>query len=146
MGLLLDFAYLAGAIVASPWLLYRIAFRGDWRGLSGRFGFGIGPAQPGSIWLHGASAGEISLLRPIVDRLERDMPALPIVISAYSSTGLAAARNAYPRHRVILFPVDLSFVVARFLSRFEPRQIVIVESDFWPNFLAAAQRRRVPVA
>ncbi len=146
MGLLLNLAYLAGAILASPWLIYRAVVCGDWRGLPARFGWGLGPGLKDSIWLHGASAGEISLLEPLVNLLERDMPATPLVISAYSSTGLAAARRAYPKHRVIFFPFDLTFIVSRFLSLFGPRLIVIVESDFWPNFLSAAQRLEIPVA
>ncbi len=146
MGLLLNLAYLTGAILASPWILYRLVIRGDWQGLSARFGRDLGPELKESIWLHGASAGEIALLSPLVERFERDMPATPLLISAYSSTGLAAARRAFPQHRVILFPIDLTFVVARFLERFNPRLIVIVESDFWPNFLASAQRLGTPVA
>jgi 3-deoxy-D-manno-octulosonic-acid transferase len=146
MGLLLNLAYLVAAVVASPWLLYRVVARGDWRGLTARIGAGLGPRLENSIWLHGASAGEISLLEPIVKSLERDMPATPLVISAYSSTGLAVARHAYPQHRVIFFPFDFTFTVARVLGLLNPRLIVIVESDFWPNFLAAAQRLEVPVA
>jgi len=146
MGLLLNFAYLVVVIVTSPWLIYRLIVRGDRHGLMTRFGLGLGPGLENSVWLHGASAGEISLLAPLVELLERDMPATPLVISAYSSTGLAAARRAYPKHRVILFPFDLTFVVARFLALFDPRLIVIVESEFWPNFLSAAQRQKIPVA
>jgi 3-deoxy-D-manno-octulosonic-acid transferase len=146
MGLLLNLAYFVAAIVASPWLLYRLVIRGDSYGLWSRFSVGLGPGLDSSIWLHGASAGEISLLGPIVESLERDMPGAPLVISAYSSTGLAAAQRLFPRHRVIFFPLDLTFVVSRFLNFFDPRLIVIVESDFWPNFLSAAQQRNVPVA
>lgn len=146
MGLMLNFAYLIVVIVTSPWLIYRLIVRGDRHSLMTRFGLGLGPGLENSVWLHGASAGEISLLAPLVELLERDMPATPLVISAYSSTGLSAARRAYPKHRVILFPLDLTFVVARFLGLFDPRLIVIVESEFWPNFLSAAQRRKIPVA
>ncbi len=146
MGLLLNLAYLAATVLVLPWLAYRLIVRGDRHGLLMRFGRGLGPGLQNAIWLHGASAGEISLLKPLVDLLEKDMPATPLVISAYSSTGLAAARRAYPKHRVIFFPLDLTFIVARFLTLFDPRLIVIVESEFWPNFLAAAQHREIPVA
>ncbi|MFL2546933.1 MAG: 3-deoxy-D-manno-octulosonic acid transferase [Candidatus Rariloculaceae bacterium] len=146
MGLLLNLAYFVAAIVVSPWLLYRLVIRGDRNGLLSRFSVGLGPGLDSSIWLHGASAGEISLLEPIVGSLERDMPATPLIVSAYSSTGFAAAQRLFPRHRVILFPFDLTFVVSRVLDRFDPRLVVIVESDFWPNYLAAAQRRNIPVA
>lgn len=145
MGLLLDLAYLLGVVVASPWVLYRIIETGAWRGLRGRFMPGAG-GPAGTIWLHGSSAGEVSLLRPLIGMLERDRPGVPLVISTYTTTGYAAARKAYPAHRVILFPVDLSIVVRRFLRRLDPTLVVIVESELWPNFLLAAQARGVPVA
>ena len=145
MGLILDFGYLLGVLAAMPWFLYRITVRGDWRSIPRRLGFGQPPPARGSIWLHGSSAGEISLLRPLIRRLSADYPAAPIVISAYSSTGFAAAKKNYPDVRIIFFPLDLSFVVRRFLRRYDPRLVVIVESDFWPNFLRALQTRAVPV-
>ena len=145
MGLILDFGYLLGVLAGMPWFLYRITVRGDWRSIPRRLGFGQPPPARGSIWLHGSSAGEISLLRPLIRRLAADYPAVPIVISAYSSTGFAAAQKNYPDARVIFFPLDLSFIVRRFLRRYDPRLVIIVESDFWPNFLRAAHARGIPV-
>ncbi len=111
MALLLDFAYLIACIFLSPWLLYRLVAAGDRRELAKRFGLSLESGLTGSIWLHGSSAGEVSLLKPLVALLERDMPSTPLVISAFTGTGLAAARKLYPRHRVVPFPLDLSFVV-----------------------------------
>ena len=146
MSVLLDLIYLLAALIASPWVVYRLFVRGDRRSLAARFGAGLGDAVHGSIWLHGSSAGEIALLVPLVDRLERSGVTNPIVISAYSATGFSAARKAFPGRRVIFFPFDLSFVVRRFFDRLDPRLIVIVEAEFWPNFLRTAARRNVPVA
>lgn len=146
MSLLLDLGYLLGLVLASPWLAYRLFKHGGWTHVPARFGAGLGEPLRGAIWLHGSSAGEVSLLKPLVARLEQDRPQTPLVISTYTTTGLEAARKAYPRHRVILFPLDFSVVVRRFLARFDPRLVVIVESEFWPNFLSSARRRGVPVA
>jgi 3-deoxy-D-manno-octulosonic-acid transferase len=146
MGLLLDFAYLLACILLSPWLLYRFAVGPDRRDFAMRFGFGLGEPLEQSIWLHGSSAGEVSLLKPLVGLLERDVPDTPLVISAFTATGLAAARKLYPRHRVVQFPFDLSLVVRVFLRRFQPRLVIIVESEFWPNFIRGARRHGATVA
>ncbi|HSG64693.1 MAG TPA: glycosyltransferase N-terminal domain-containing protein, partial [Gammaproteobacteria bacterium] len=146
MSVLLDFFYLLAAVLASPWIAYRLIGRGDWRELAARFGGGLGKPLRDCIWLHGSSAGEIAVLAPLVHLLEQSEIDNPLVISAYSSTGVAAARKAFPQHRVIVFPFDLSFVVRRVLRHLDPRLIVIVESEYWPNFLRAAGRGRVPVA
>jgi 3-deoxy-D-manno-octulosonic-acid transferase len=140
MGLLLDSAYLLAGIVLSPWILYRLLLVPNRSDFAMRFGIGLGPTLARSVWLHGSSAGEVSLLQPLVARLEADTPNTPLVISAFTVTGLAAARRLYPRHRVIQFPFDLSFVVRRCLKHFDPRLVIIVESEFWPNFIRAARR------
>jgi 3-deoxy-D-manno-octulosonic-acid transferase len=146
MGLILDSAYILACVLLSPWILYRLLLgpnRGDF---AMRFGFGLGPTLERSVWLHGSSAGEVSLLKPLVARLEQEAPGTPLLISAFTVTGLAAARKLYPRHRVIQFPFDLSFVVRRCLQHFDPRLVIIVESEFWPNFIRTARRYGSPVA
>jgi 3-deoxy-D-manno-octulosonic-acid transferase len=145
MRFLLDFVYLVVFVVLSPWLLYRLCTEGR-RDFAHRFGFGLRDPLRSCIWLHGSSAGEVSVLRPLVATLERDHPGTPLVISAFTATGLATARKLYSRHRVVPAPADLSFVVARYLDCFKPRLLVIAESEFWPNLIGLAHARGVPVA
>jgi 3-deoxy-D-manno-octulosonic-acid transferase len=143
MRLLLDFVYLMVCIVLSPWLLYRLCTAGR-RDFARRFGMDLGTPLATSVWLHGSSAGEVAVLRPLVAALERDHPGTPLVISAFTATGLAAARKLFARHRVVPLPVDLSFVVARFLQRFNPRLLVIAESEFWPNLIGVTHASGIP--
>jgi 3-deoxy-D-manno-octulosonic-acid transferase len=96
------------------------------------------------LWLHGSSVGEVGLLKPLIALLEREMPQIPLVISSHTQTGVTAALAAYPQHRVVVFPLDLSFVVRRFLRRLKPRLVIIVESELWPNFLLVTRRRGIP--
>ena len=145
MRFLLDFVYLVACILLSPWLVYRICTAGR-RDFALRFGVGLRDPLPSSVWLHGSSAGEVAVLRPLVARLERDHPETPLVISAFTATGLATARKLYARHRIVPLPVDLSFVVARYLRCFNPRLLVVAESEFWPNLIGVAHARGVPVA
>jgi 3-deoxy-D-manno-octulosonic-acid transferase len=145
MGLLLDLIYVVVGVAASPWLLYRLCSSRR-REFAQRLGFALGAPLRRSIWLHGSSVGEIGVLRPLVALLERDYPDTPLVISAFTTTGLAAARKLYPEHRVVPLPFDASFIVARCLRRFDPRLLVIAESEFWPNLILGAARRATPVA
>jgi 3-deoxy-D-manno-octulosonic-acid transferase len=147
MVLLVDILYLFLAIIFSPWLLYSFAFKARFRqGLMARCGLReLPPPIERSIWLHGSSAGEIMLLKPLVEQLQSQLPNARLVISTYTSTGQQAARKAYPQHTVIYFPFDLSLIVNRFLRRLKPALIIIVESEFWPNFILCAHRADVPV-
>jgi 3-deoxy-D-manno-octulosonic-acid transferase len=144
MSVLLDLIYLILLVLASPWILYRLLVTGDWRSLAMRFGRRLGAGTNRCIWLHGSSAGEVSLLKPLVALLERDLPDMPLVISAYTSTGLQVARSMFSAHTVIAFPIDFSFVVRRSLRKFNPLLVVVVESEFWPNFLLALSDMSIP--
>jgi 3-deoxy-D-manno-octulosonic-acid transferase len=145
MGLLLDLAYLLACVVLSPWFAYRLFTPGR-DDLARRFGLKLGAPQRRSVWLHGSSAGEVTLLRPLVRQFERDFPDKPLVISAFTVTGLATARRLYPQHRVVPLPIDLTFVVSRCYRHFDPELVIVAESEFWPNFIAGAKRRGIPIA
>jgi 3-deoxy-D-manno-octulosonic-acid transferase len=145
MSFALDVFYVVAMVVASPWLMYRLTATRAWGLALERFGANLESQGRECIWLHGSSVGEVSLLRPLVTLLERETD-LDLIISSYTPTGVAAARAAYPRHRVIVFPIDLSFVVRRFLRRLKPRLVIIVESELWPNFLLVTRRLGIPTA
>ena len=145
--LLLDALYAIAFVLLSPWLLLMILIRPGFRaGLVDRFrpALDAAPSRQ-TVWLHGSSAGEIDLLRALVDGIESLPGDYRIVISAFSVSGHAAANKAFASHTIIYFPVDFSPVVRRFLKVVNPRLIVLVESELWPNFLATANRAGVPV-
>ena len=146
MGVILDLGYLLAAVIASPWLVYLLAQRRHREGFAGRLGRGLGAPLERCVWLHGSSAGEISLLKPLIARIEQDHPDLPLVISTFTSTGFEAAARSYPQHRIVYFPFDLSFLIRRYFRRLRPALIIIVESEYWPNFILAAHRHEIPVA
>ena len=83
MGLTLDFAYLLVCIVLSPWLVYRLATTG-YGDLKRRFGLNLGAPLKRSIWLHGSSAGEVALLRPLVDGNAQDR-VRDLILEAYEA-------------------------------------------------------------
>jgi 3-deoxy-D-manno-octulosonic-acid transferase len=143
MSVALDLLYLAGFVLASPWLAWRYLRR---RGSHPPDAEAAVPPPRGAIWLHGSSVGEVSLLKPLIERLVRERPGVPLAISSHTITGVASARRAYPGHHVFRFPPDFSFTQRRLMARLAPRLIVVAESDLWPNHLLAAERLDVPVA
>ena len=140
----LDCLYLLGGLLASPWLLLRRlragpkSRRGDEHELDG--------LPKGAIWLHGASVGEVSLIRPLVELLEHARPGHRLIVSSNTATGVESAQRAYPVHRAFRLPFDWSWRQRRLMERLKPRLLIVVESDFWPNHLLAAERAGVPVA
>ena len=145
--LILDLAYLLVFVLTLPlWLLLFVVKPAFRAGLRKRFVPGDdGRAVDNTIWLHGSSAGELDLLRPLLGRIEEKFPDNNIIISAFAVSGYTYAKKSFPNYRVIYFPADLAFIIRRFFRVLDPILIVIVESEFWPNFFAAANRANIPL-
>jgi len=94
--------------------------------------------------VHGASVGEILAATRLIDALEDSGHA--VLASTTKSTGravLARTRPSVPRR---LAPVDHPWCVAMALDRVAPAALVLVETELWPQWIAACARREVPVA
>ncbi|HUT34900.1 MAG TPA: 3-deoxy-D-manno-octulosonic acid transferase [Planctomycetota bacterium] len=134
--------------LASPVLAYKALTSRKYRtGYRERFG-GVAPREGEApcLWVHAVSVGEMNLVRPLVEAFAQEHPDWEIVFSTATYTGRAMAEKLYPGRRAFYYPLDFSCAVARTLRRIRPNLIVLVELEVWPNFLAAAARRGVPVA
>jgi len=147
MAILLDLLYAAAALIASPYVLFRIACSPRWRaGLKERLGF-VAPRQGARpcVWVHAASVGEVNAARPLVELMDRECPEWEVRISTTTNTGQSVARERFGAGRCVYFPLDFSPVVRRALRRLRPDAVVLVELEWWPNFLRQTARQDIPV-
>ncbi len=132
--------------LGSPFLMFHLMRRArrqagtadDWRA---RRGYAAEDTRS-PVWLHGASAGEIQSLAPLAAALQRDYA---LRMSAFTATGRARAAQLLPGIDVDFSPLDLPGAWRRYLSRVRPRLAVIAETELWPNLLAVARAREIPV-
>ena len=97
------------------------------------------------IWIHAVSVGEVSLLRPLISALSQLQE--PLFISTVTETGQTLARELFGREaEIFYFPLDFAWSCGRYLDHIRPRQILVVETELWPNFLDQAARRSIPVS
>ena len=150
----LDAAYASLIVALAPWAAIRAALdhkaRARWfaylRDVKSRFGSRLPRASDGPcVWVHGVSVGEVKSAARLVESISAAIPGVEVIISATTDTGYRVARDRYPGRRVEFYPPDVSWIVARALDRLRPDLIVLVESEFWPNFLAAVVERGIPV-
>jgi len=148
MGILLDIAYVGLLAATSPIWVYRMIRHGRYRDDVGQK-LGAAPIRYGLqpiIWIHGVSLGEVNAARTLVAELLSQLPDFRVVISSTTETGMAAAKRLFdPDHLVFRWPMDFSLAVRRALSRLRPDLVVLMEGEVWPNFLAACNRRKIPV-
>lgn len=148
MGLLLDAGYAAAGLLASPWLLFKLATDRRYRHRLGeRFGALPRSGEGGPVvWFHAASVGEVNLVKPLIRRLKESSPSLRFVVTSNTMAGRETAAAAFPEAVVAYYPLDLSWAAARALDRVKPAAVVLIELEVWPNFSQACRRRGIPVA
>ncbi len=145
VGWLLNGAYLLLIALASPWLLYRAVTTGRYRRGWGEKLLGAAPRAQDVVWFHAVSVGEVLQLRGIVSELKARCPQLPIAISTTTDTGLEVARRHFPDEPVFYAPLDFTWAVRRAVRRLQPRLLVLVELELWPNLIREAAAAGVPI-
>jgi 3-deoxy-D-manno-octulosonic-acid transferase len=98
--------------------------------------------NPGSIWLHAVSVGEVASAVPLIKTLRHAHP----LASIYLSTGTVAGRKAAEREAAFLVsgvfysPLDYASCVRRTLRAIRPALLIILETEIWPNLYAETKR------
>ena len=141
-------ALVAAALPAlAPWLALRAWSRGTHRPpLAPRLGRSLPAIVPGGVWVQAVSVGEVAVARPLLAELRRRRPEQPLILSATTATGLQVASGSQVADAVLPFPLDLPTAVNRYLNVVDPRLVVLVETELWPELLHACGRRSIPVA
>lgn len=100
------------------------------------------------IWLHGASAGDILALLPIVAELRRRAPEATLVVSAMTNSGHAIARDKLASlvDGITFLPYDLPGSTRRTLRAIQPELLVLEYTELWPNLIEAARRAGARIA
>ena len=103
--------------------------------------FGILPSHlpKHAIWFHCVSAGETIGAAPTIRELHSRRPDVPILVTTMTPAGAARARallgDAAAHCRA---PYDFPWAVDRCLKHLQPRALVLVETELWPNLVVRA--------
>jgi 3-deoxy-D-manno-octulosonic-acid transferase len=94
------------------------------------------------IWLHGASAGDLLALAPMIARLRKKYPQSYIMVSTITNTGylMATERLRNQIDLVIYAPYDFFFSTRRVVAMLKPDLLVLEYTEVWPNLIRAAKR------
>lgn len=149
------FLYSCLWMVLLPVLLLRMWWRGRRAPLyrqrwAERLGFYPAAALPrlqgGCVWVHAVSVGETLAAVPMVEQLLLCYPDTQIVMTTTTPTGSERVRAAFgDRVLHVYAPWELPGAVARFFNAFRPSLVLLLETELWPNIVATAAARQVPV-
>jgi len=124
------------------------------RGLYAWWGMGDAPAlrterlaeselTPVDSWWHAASLGELAALEPVLLRATERSLAGCFVVTTTSRAGRDQARNKWSN--ASLAPLDLPRTITHALEGRQPKALILVETELWPNWLRVALDRGVRV-
>ena len=100
------------------------------------------------ILFHAASIGELKSILPIIRELEKINKNLEFLITTLTTSSANLAnielkkfKNA--KHRFL--PLDVNFIMKKFLSLWKPDAIFLVDSEIWPNLIFLANQKKIPL-
>lgn len=130
------------------WILAEWAVEGKkvWQ----RLGVGL-PKNTGKkrIWLHASSVGEVNVIGLLFPHLQKAFPEAEIVLSAFTSAGRKRAEAIFqtrkPEMKVFYLPLDFWGFAERAVRKIAPSVLILTETELWPQLLAVAAKRGLPV-
>ncbi len=144
-------------VVGAPWWLARMATSGRYRaGLMGRLGvlpaglrsaLAARAADSRWVWVHAVSVGEVVAAVRLIEELRRMRPEVRFAVSTTTKTGQELAKRRLGSEAAVFYmPLDLGWMVRRYLRAIQPEMLVLMESELWPNLIGACARMGVAVA
>jgi len=99
-----------------------------------------------TIWIHGASVGEVLSIIPLVKKLEKNRKIKRILItSGTTSSALVFSKYKFKKTIHKYFPIDTNYFSNRFIKYWDPRLAIFVESEIWPNMLKNLNKKNIPI-
>ena len=136
-------------VISIPGYLIKMKKRGGFgTGLSERFGLYRRPSaqEPqGGLYVHAVSVGETFIALKFI-REWCKTHSEPVILATSTATGHQVARDAaLPNVRPLYSPLDVPGLAGRCLDRFNPKAVVLIEAELWPNFAEACHSRKIPM-
>ena len=100
------------------------------------------------IWFHAASIGEVQSIFPLVEKINEEKKDLNFLITTVTlSAGNIVKKklNKFENVTHRYFPIDILFIIKRFLEKWKPDLIIFVDSEIWPNLIFEIKKGNIPV-
>lgn len=144
-----DIIYTIAFILYCPLFLGKALFKKkNLINLKERFGFINIDSRKSNlgIWVHAVSVGEFISIKGLIRLIRQQIPDASVWVSTVTTAAYFLANKTFGKECfTFLFPFDWSFVIKRVIKQVNPDLIIVVESEFWPNFLYYCGKARIPL-
>ncbi len=136
--------------LALPFIFIRLLWRsGRQSGYRQRLGERLGYypfTLDKCLWVHAVSVGETLAAIPLIKTLQSRYPHLPMLVTTMTPTGAARVNTAFGNSVYHAYlPYDVPSATHRFLNSMHPVVAIIMETELWPNLIAACQKKHIPI-
>jgi 3-deoxy-D-manno-octulosonic-acid transferase len=97
------------------------------------------------VWFHTVSVGETVAAARLIRQFHEKYPDLRILVTTTTTTGAAEAVKIGDFVEHLFAPLDYPHAVSMFINRIRPEALIIMETELWPNWLAACSSAGIPV-
>ena len=100
-------------------------------------------------WFHAASIGELKSIIPIINDLNDNVENIQFLITTVTLRSGNLAKDIFKDYNNVnhrFFPLDVFFLMEKFISLWKPDIIFIVETEIWPNLISIAKKNHIPLA
>ena len=101
------------------------------------------------IWFHAASIGELKSIVPIINNLNQNNKSLEFLVTTITLSSSNLAKEIFKNQKNIhhrFFPLDILFLLNKFIMRWKPDIVIIVETEIRPNLIHVVKKSKIPLA
>ena len=91
------------------------------------------------VWVHAVSVGEVLGVKRILEKARERFSQFQFVLSVTTPTGYEVAHKELPNVPIFYTPFDVSWVTKRVMRLLNPRALLLMETEIWPNLLRSAK-------
>lgn len=97
------------------------------------------------VWLHAVSVGEVLSIQTIIEKIKKNSPETVCYLTVGTITGKKIAQEKLNADIVSFLPFDFLLFMLLAYRRINPKKIIIVEAEIWPNLLMLAYFKKIPI-
>lgn len=147
------FWYNAALAIIKPIYTAKIKKRADsavqcQQEITERFGPFQTPKNLHSIWFHVVSVGETNAAQPLIEHYLK--LGHKVLVTNTTKTGQARAKALFEKSaylalfQAVYLPADQKHLIQAFYQKYQPKLLLLMETELWPNLIDQAKNFQVP--
>ena len=100
------------------------------------------------VWMHVASVGEAMSILPIIEEFIKEKKVDQILLTSITVSSGSVLEKRYSQNPKVVhqfLPLDIPFLVKKFLNHWKPNLTIFIDSEIWPNLIFEINNNKIPL-